>query len=179
MVLDTYLGQDKVCVWALYWDKFLDRKESANFGVDVIQLLQVRGLWGVALACQHGHSPHVVLEENHCWNKSWSTGYIPNPLFCGNLNRGVINIIYLWLITTLWQWCLKQGRGTSLTPELGIHFWMVNRVMITLLHTACQLYSQMPKLFCLFLTVTSQWDSPYIQWETVGGWWAHHSPLVR
>lgn len=97
VLLDTYLGQAKVCIWALHWEKSLDRKEKVNFGVDVDQLPQVRGLWGVTLSCQHWPSPHVLLEENHHRNKSWPTGYKP-ALFCSNLNRRLINIAYLVLI---------------------------------------------------------------------------------
>lgn len=65
VLLGTYLGQAKVCIRALHREIFLDRKEVMNFGIDVDQLPQLRGRWGVTLACQHGLSPHVQLEENH------------------------------------------------------------------------------------------------------------------
>ena len=51
-LLDTYLRQAYICVGALHRERFFNRKEKANFGVNVNQLLQVRGLRGVTLACQ-------------------------------------------------------------------------------------------------------------------------------
>lgn len=141
VLLDTYLGHAKVCIRATLWEKVLDWKEKLNFGVNVNQLLQVRGLWGVTLSCEVWQSPNILLEENHRRNKSWSTGY--KPTFVATQMGNDKYRLYIAYLTTYWH--LAMQRGTSLTLTLGIHFWMVN---------TWRLYNQMLNSErCLNLTV--------------------------
>lgn len=82
VLFETYLTHVCICVGALHREKFFNRKEEANFGVNVNQLLQVRGLRGVTLACQDWHSPHVLQEDKHHWSKSivhWPVLFSWNP----------------------------------------------------------------------------------------------------
>lgn len=88
-LLDTYPRLAEICVGALHWGTFLSWKETANFGVNVDQLLQVRGQWGVTVACQDWHSPQVLLQGKHQWYKSGpsapeqssSPGNVPNTQY--------------------------------------------------------------------------------------------------